>query len=260
MRKLSEIGHRTVMPKSPGYDSFSQPYIDRFEVPPHEQKKSERMRSLLGDRKFKRALDIGCGIGLMTRFFVNCCDQIYGVDLDPGKINYIRHVVPCGNHFLFEVADLEKVDFCPEYVKDLFGENQFDLIIYTDVAYYLSESARKNVAKAIVEMLDPEGLLIVSQHAAKIPERIEQRMTLEEENLWLLHEEVFTSRTYWVFQIYCRWPPLTTLADRSRASLQTVRELVSKNIEWAKTHEGYGEACIRELQRALGWIDRELEP
>lgn len=191
--------------------------IEFHEIPqsPHEQKKSERMRELVDclwfyhDRKFKRCLDIGCGIGFMTRYFTNC-EQIYGVDKDPQTIEYIRKVIPAGH---FAVLDLEK-DFSPERIKELFGLDQFDLIIFTDVMAYLTVETVKVVAKDIDQMLDPEkGLLLVTDHAVNIPERLARRTILEEAGLWLLMEEVFTNKTYWVFQIFSRWPPLTTVNE-----------------------------------------------
>ena len=193
---------------------------DEFhEIPqsPREQKKSERMCALVGDREFKRCLDVGCGIGHMTRYFADRCDKLYGIDLDPGTIKYISRLFalhqPSGKYH-FEVVDLEKVDFCPQYVQDLFGENQFDLIIFTDVMPYLSKEARTKVAKNIEKMLDPErGLLLVTHHAPKIPERIEYRTILENAGLWLLLEEVFHASTYWLFQIFSRWPQRTTVNE-----------------------------------------------
>ena len=201
------------IPKSPGYDTYSQPYIERYEVPPHEAAKSERMRALVGNRKFERCLDIGCGIGFMTRYFAHC-GQIYGVDKDQGKINYIQKIIPTGH---FAMLDLEK-DFLFDAIRRLFGPDQFDLIILTDVLSYLTVETRKVVAKGIDQLLDAKGLLLVSDHAVKIPERLARRTMLEEAGLWLLLEEVFTNNTYWVFQIFSRWPPSTAVNENPDGS------------------------------------------
>lgn len=204
------------IPKTPGYDSFSQPYIDRGELPPHEKKKSEHMRELIGDRKFKRCLDVGCGIGNMTRVLADRCDKVHAIDIDPEKLRYISNLLVNILHqppekFSFDAVDLEKVDFSPQYVQDLLGESQFDLIIFTDVIYYLSKETRLKVVKGIEEMLDPStGLLLITQHAAKISERNEFRSIYESRNLWLVLEEVFYANpTFWVFQIFSRYSSLT---------------------------------------------------
>jgi len=99
--------------------------------------------------RFKKCIDIGCGNGFLTSFFVDCCDEVHGVDKDEELIKECRRRMPQGD---FKVFDLDKEILTGEY----------DLVIFSDVIYYLHK--QKEIVEAIANILVDRGLLITSRH------------------------------------------------------------------------------------------------
>lgn len=183
---------------------------------PRETQKCERLRSYVGDRKFKRCLDIGCGNGFVTKFFVDCCEEIYCLD-KPEKIWAIQQVLP---NLHVATIDFEKTLPTTKFLQKKFGVSSFDLVLFTDVIYYLPRTIWAGMVKAIHDVLEPEGLLLMSRHTPKhslrLSERLDERALFETADdslhylFWLLKEEYFIYRitsSWWIMQVWTLWPP-----------------------------------------------------
>lgn len=204
---------------NPGIDPIAQPFIDRGDVPPREILRAQRLRSFVGNRRFKNLLDLGCGNGFVTRFFIDCCENICGLDL-PEKIEYIQKIIPLGK---FAVADFERSIPTPRFLDEKFGVDTFDLILFTDVYLYLPVAIRDDMVKAIHDVLNTEGLLLMSQHTPNQNERSAQRARFETANtiysqhpyaepwFWLLREEYFNPSSWWILQAWTKYPPLISI-------------------------------------------------
>ena len=51
-----------------------------------DQSRYARQLALLGDRRYVRALELGCGAGSFTRHLTGVCDSIVAVDVAPSAI------------------------------------------------------------------------------------------------------------------------------------------------------------------------------
>jgi predicted TPR repeat methyltransferase len=97
-------------------------------------------------RRFGRALDLGCGTGLMGRALAGRAARIDGVDIAPRMIDVARR---SGAYAMLTVASLdEAVAAAPE--------GTFDLITAADVLVYLGDLS--SVFASIARVLTPGGL------------------------------------------------------------------------------------------------------
>ena len=93
-----------------------------------DQRRYRRQAELLGDRRYSRALEIGCAGGSFTRALAPLCDELVALDIAEGAIDRARAAVDrAGVEFrLTNVMDL-----------DLEREGTWDLVVITETAYYL---------------------------------------------------------------------------------------------------------------------------
>jgi ubiquinone/menaquinone biosynthesis C-methylase UbiE len=64
-------------------------------------------RSLLANRRFESILELGCGTGKNTAFFVEIGANVHALDFSEGMIEKAKEKVKAGN-IRFETADLTK--------------------------------------------------------------------------------------------------------------------------------------------------------
>lgn len=125
----------------------------------YQQIKYNTMLSLLPNRRYKRALDLGCGLGYLTRRLADHSDQVLGVDVSHSAVEQVRREATKQSNLQFQQGDLLTLG------REL--DNGFDLLVIADTLYYLSplteevlEAARERVARLLV----PGGILLLVNH------------------------------------------------------------------------------------------------
>lgn len=128
----------------------------------YQAKKYRQMMALLPERRFARALDLGCGVGLFLPSLAARADAVVGVDVSEVALGAARA----------RCAGLPNVSFAQgDITQDAaWGEaGGFDLIVLADTLYYLPtpipDTTIKAVAQRIATALRPGGsLLLVNQY------------------------------------------------------------------------------------------------
>lgn len=121
--------------------------------------KYQKMLASLPNRQFHRALDIGCGLGVMTRMLGAYADQVLGVDLSPTAVTSAIELSAGTPRVRFRQAELLRLGEL--------AEPAFDLITMADTLYYLpalTGEVLKSVVDELVERLVPGGLLLLANH------------------------------------------------------------------------------------------------
>ncbi len=105
--------------------------------------------------RFARALDLGCGTGLVGEALRECCEAIVGVDLSPAMAAAARR-----KGFYAEVVVGDMVAFLARQ-----AEGAFDLVAAGDALVYIADLAP--VCRAVAHALGPDGLFgfTVETHA-----------------------------------------------------------------------------------------------
>jgi predicted TPR repeat methyltransferase len=116
------------------------------------------MVSLLPSRRFRRALDLGCGLGLFSRRLADCADTVVGVDVAPSAIKRARVLYADQSNIVFEAHDL--LDLPQSF------DGSFDLVVVADVLYYLSpdDALLEAIARRIAALLTPDGICLLVNH------------------------------------------------------------------------------------------------
>lgn len=125
----------------------------------YQRRKYEVMDSLLPPGRFRRALDVGCGLGLMSRKLANRAETVMAVDVSPSAVGRARVLHADQRNLKFETHDL--LAFPPSF------DASFDLVVVADVLYYLSpmdDDTLKHVATRIGGLLAPGGLCMLVNH------------------------------------------------------------------------------------------------
>ena len=97
----------------------------------------------------KRALDVGCGAGLLTEPLARLGAAVIGVDASPEVIAVARdHAERMGLKIDYRAGDVQELD------------GQFDLITAMEVIEHVADPAA--FVKALAKRLAPDGLLVMS--------------------------------------------------------------------------------------------------
>ena len=123
----------------------------RFASSDYERTKYAATLAALPVRRFSRGFEVGCSIGVLTRQLATRCNTLLAVDVAPIALDQAR--VRC--------EDLPSVTFVPMAVPDAWPEGGFDLIVFSEVLYYLDAEARRETARRTVSSLLPGGVVVL---------------------------------------------------------------------------------------------------
>jgi SAM-dependent methyltransferase len=94
-----------------------------------DQRRYARQLELLADRRYHRALEIGCASGSFTRRLVALCDELVAIDISERTIELARAAASQDDNVEYRVANAMELD--------LEREGSWDLVVLTETAYYL---------------------------------------------------------------------------------------------------------------------------
>ncbi len=125
----------------------------------YQLRKYETLLALLPPRRFAAALDLGCGVGQMSRMLAAHADTVLGVDVAQGAVEFARR----------GAADLPAVTFEQGDVTDLSSslDGRFDLVVLADTLYYLrpmDDALLKRLALRAQRLLTPGGVCLLANH------------------------------------------------------------------------------------------------
>jgi predicted TPR repeat methyltransferase len=94
-----------------------------------DQARYERQLALLDDRRYRRALEIGCGAGAFTRRLAPLCDRLLAIDVAERAIAQARATTAEPGAIEFHAANIMEFD--------LARQPEWDLVVITETVYYL---------------------------------------------------------------------------------------------------------------------------
>ncbi len=101
--------------------------------------------------QFKSGFEIGCAIGILTQKLAKKCDQLLSVDYSEVGLEEARK--RCGN--------LPQVRFEQMQIPRQFPTEKFDLILFSEVGYYLTVEDLQKTKEKIIDQLLPGGYLLM---------------------------------------------------------------------------------------------------
>lgn len=139
-----------------GPDYFETRYSahpDPWRVASSEYEAGKYAASLaaLPTARYASALDVGCAIGVFTRALAGRCDRVLGLDVSPTAVE--AAVARC--------RDLPHVAIAAMQVPQQWPDGRFDLIVLSEILYYLSDDDLAALAQRVETSLAPRGTLLL---------------------------------------------------------------------------------------------------
>jgi SAM-dependent methyltransferase len=102
------------------------------------------------DPRGKRVLDVGCGTGFFTAYYLDRGAEVSGIDIAPTSIERLRERHPEARFVLADVSDTRL-------------DGRYDLVNAFDVLYHITDDARWERALAnLADAVAPGGLLLLT--------------------------------------------------------------------------------------------------
>jgi len=138
----------------------------------YEVSKQDRLLELIAKRENQRGLDVGCGNGFFSRRIAAHCHSLHGIDFSSRAIQLAQE-----NCKEAQNISLESVD-----IRDFDSSDLFDLLICSEVLYYLQGQALDDVVQKLHRLSAPTAwLALVGRADAKmVPESLTKWFELVE--------------------------------------------------------------------------------
>lgn len=121
-----------------------------FETSEYERNKYERTLSVLAQRRYRRALEVGCSIGVFTAMLTPQCDELLAVDVSEAALTVARQ----------RLADFPNVRLELRSMPEETPQGPFDLVVASEVMYYWPEDVMLSALGRFEEVLAPGGSLL----------------------------------------------------------------------------------------------------
>ena len=125
-----------------------------FEASPYERAKYALTLNAMPKPRYRSALEVGCSIGVLTRLLASRCDAVVAIDAAPTPLVEARR----------RCADLPRVRFEQMFVPEQWPDGVFDLILLSEVVYYLSREDVGRLAARVTRILGSRTGSVILVH------------------------------------------------------------------------------------------------
>lgn len=116
----------------------------------YERRKRALTVACLGREHYARAFEPGCAVGLLTAALAPRCAELLAVDVAPGAVDLARA----------RLDDLAHVTIARMAVPDEWPDGAFDLIVLSEIGYYLESATLVRLRDRAVGALREGGELL----------------------------------------------------------------------------------------------------
>ncbi len=144
--------HRTSLPPAYFEDVYranSDPW--NFTTSPYEAAKYQATLAALPNPLYRNAFEAGCSIGVLTEQLAPRCERLLSIDVNEAALAQAQ--ARCAR---FAHLDLER-----RYLPGDFPERDFDLILLSEVCYYLAMPDLLDLRERCVKRLEAGGHLLL---------------------------------------------------------------------------------------------------
>ena len=131
------------------YQSDPDPW--RFATSSYEREKYAATVAALPRARFARGFEVGCSIGVLTQQLAARCTELLAVDVAETALAQARA----------RCADLPRVALARMGVPGEWPEGTFDLVLFSEVLYYLGGDGIVEAARRTLTCLEPGGAVLL---------------------------------------------------------------------------------------------------
>ncbi|MFD2287056.1 methyltransferase domain-containing protein [Pedobacter petrophilus] len=129
------------------YNENSDPWS--FETSEYESAKYAATLAAIPERRYAQALEIGCSIGVLTKMLSKKCDHLISMDISETALQKARDRME-GDPGVSFINGGIPTDYPPQ---------NFNLIVMSEVGYYLSKDDLLRTRELIFDTLEVDGIL-----------------------------------------------------------------------------------------------------
>ena len=122
-----------------------------FETSAYEREKRAHTIAALEGRRFRNALEIGCATGVLTQELANECDRIIGMDVSDRALSIARD----------RLRNCPNIDLRQGEIPGDWPAGSFDLIVFSEVLYFLDKPEIRDTSKRANQSLAPNGVILL---------------------------------------------------------------------------------------------------
>ena len=126
----------------------------------YEAAKREALRHVIGPGRHGRALELAAGNGSNTAMIANAALRLDVCEGTPSGTALIRHKFGADPRISVHCTDLAEP----------FPASRYDLIVISEVLYYLDDTAFARLARETARTLRPGGRLVLAHHGERFPD------------------------------------------------------------------------------------------
>ena len=148
---MNDLNQKSLAPEyfDDVYNANEDPW--NFASSDYEAAKYAATVAALPDKNYRSAFEIGCSIGVLTEKLAAFCQSLLAIDVNEKALNQASA----------RCADLPNVRFRKMVVPNEFPDENFDLIIVSEVGYYLSAADWKRAGEQIISQLGASGVVVL---------------------------------------------------------------------------------------------------
>jgi SAM-dependent methyltransferase len=172
------------------YAAAADPWA--FATSAYEQHRYVTILDALGERRYRRAFEPGCSIGILTEQLASICAQVEAMDISPTAVSRAQD----------RCRGLSNVTIVQGSVPGQIPDGSFDLIVFSEIGYYFDGSTLVSLARKLADRLTSGGVLLAVHWLGASPDH---RLTGDQVHELLGRTELAPamSRHYQGFRLDC---------------------------------------------------------
>jgi 2-polyprenyl-3-methyl-5-hydroxy-6-metoxy-1,4-benzoquinol methylase len=123
----------------------------KFATSEYERMKYSHTLAALPQVRYAAALEVGCSIGVLTRQLASRCERLLALDAAPTALSEARR----------HCRDTPHVELAQMFVPREWPDGTFDLILLSEVVYYLDSGDVDALARRVEASLAPGGTVLL---------------------------------------------------------------------------------------------------
>lgn len=158
-RSLMLVPDQIVLVHTGGFEAVYADSDDPWSVTHrwYEERKYALTLAILPARRFRRGFEPGCSVGVLTEMLAQRCDELVATDVVPGALETARGRVP-DPHVDLRCAGA-----------DDWPEGTFDLVVLSELGYYLTDAAFAVFLERAAQQLTDNGVVVAAHWRHPIP-------------------------------------------------------------------------------------------
>ena len=131
-----------------------------FATSPYERAKYEATLAALPNERYANAFEIGCSIGVLSQMLAQRCDRLLSVDASELPLRTARQ----------RLAPYANVTVEQRSVPAQFPDGQYDLVLLSEVGYYLNLDDLRRTRQLMIDHLTEGGHLLLVHWTPFVPD------------------------------------------------------------------------------------------